>query len=80
MQPATQQHRRINRKTMSMVALKENTNRRMRQLKAAMDDYTLLPQFIRLIDYLCAENLFRNALECLKTLNRELLRKQFELP
>ena len=72
---ARQRGTRINYKAMSMVTLKERTNARMRSLKAAMDNFTLLPQFIRLVDLMCAEALFANALQSLSQLCAELMRQ-----
>lgn len=71
-------NRHLTSKTISMVALKEQTQRRMKMLKSAMDDVTLLSSFIRLVDLLCSEAFFTNALLSVQSLNRELQRHDDE--
>jgi dynein heavy chain len=70
--------KRSNPKAISMVVMKDKKANRMRSLKASMDDLTLLPSFIRLVDHMCAEALFRNGLLALEGLNRELSRTDDE--
>lgn len=64
--------RRVNAKALSMVAARQNETRRMSQLKAAMHDLQQLPRFIRLVDAVCSESLFKSALDSVLHLFHEL--------
>jgi dynein heavy chain len=75
---AKAQGKSLNKKTISMVKLRQNINTRMQHLKAAMDDFSRLPALIRLVDAICAEALFSNALFSMAALNQELLRRDDE--
>eukprot|EP00760_Papus_ankaliazontas_P026612 PhM_4_TR3056/c0_g1_i1/m.97803/K10408/DNAH; dynein heavy chain, axonemal len=60
------------KKMVSMVKAQEDMTRRMQQLKAAMDENSALPNFIRLIDSIVAEGLFQSALRALESFLLEL--------
>ena len=59
---ATGKEKKGSRKMKSMLEAKEEQFERMRELKRSMVEYSMLDSYIRLIDYIAAENIFRNAL------------------
>eukprot|EP00756_Hemistasia_phaeocysticola_P037793 Hpha_TRINITY_DN16720_c2_g4::TRINITY_DN16720_c2_g4_i3::g.79638::m.79638/K10408/DNAH; dynein heavy chain, axonemal len=50
------------KKTKSMVEARDEQRARMRMLKRAMEEHKILNRFIRLVDYVAVEQLFKNAL------------------
>eukprot|EP00760_Papus_ankaliazontas_P005952 PhM_4_TR1281/c1_g1_i2/m.7199/K10408/DNAH; dynein heavy chain, axonemal len=59
--------KRAGKKTKSMVDAQAQQYRRMRELKRSMVEHSMLDAYIRLIDYIAAESLFRNALNAIET-------------
>jgi dynein heavy chain, axonemal len=59
---ATGKDKKGSRKMKSMLEAKEEQFERMRELKRSMVEYSMLDSYIRLVDYIAAENIFRNAL------------------
>ena len=59
---ATEREKRSGKKTKSMLDAKREQYERMRELKRSMVEYSMLDSYIRLIDYVAAENIFKNAL------------------
>ncbi|KAJ9472161.1 Dynein-1-beta heavy chain [Diplonema papillatum] len=56
----------------SMVDAQNEQQDRMRMLKRAMAEHSMLDPFIRLVDYIAAENLFKNALSAVHKFHKVL--------
>ena len=61
-----------------MVEAQQEQRERMRQLKRAMVEHDMLGDFIRLVDYMAAEHLFKNCVMTIRML-LELLKRQEKL-
>ncbi|KAL7709827.1 dynein heavy chain cytosolic putative [Lotmaria passim] len=58
---------RAKRKAKSMIDAREDLERRMRELKRSLVEYSKLHHFIRLVDFLASEQLFRRVLSVMQT-------------
>jgi dynein heavy chain len=59
---ASSKDKKGGKKMKSMLEAKHEQYERMRELKRSMVEHSMLDSFIRLIDYIAAENIFKNAL------------------